>query len=198
MAEAKRLHLTVAGIDSVLGSEQCASCTYSRAGCCVAPPRFDWSDLARVVRHDGLDWLLEQLAAGRLVRIDHGLSLRRDKGRVTPDRGSPRLAKCTFHDGRVGCTIASERRPATCNIYLCDHALGASEEAGDPGSAARAREVHDALVRDFVRWDAILDERVRAEWPDPELRYSREFFGWLAEAFAELTDRSVGGHEQGP
>ncbi|MDB4942485.1 MAG: hypothetical protein JWP97_2019 [Labilithrix sp.] len=179
MTEARRLRLTIAGIDSVLGSDECAACTYSPAGCCVAPPRYDWSDLARVVKHGGAEWLAGELAAGRLVRIDHGLSLRRDKGRVTADRGSPRIAKCTFHDGRSGCTIDSSRRPATCNIYLCDRALA----AGDHPSATRAREVHDALVADFVRWDAALDARVREAWPDPGARYSPEFFTWLADAF---------------
>lgn len=178
----KRLTLVIAGIDSVLGSELCATCPYSPAGCCVAPPRYDWSDLARVVRHGDTEWLLEGLAAGRLVPIEHGLALRREKKRVSAARTSPRLAKCTFHDGASGCTIAASRRPATCNIYLCDEAL----RLGEPASAAdAARAEHDARVSDFVAWDRELEARVKAQWA-PEWRFTREFFAWLAATFEEI------------
>ena len=181
----KRLTLVLAGVDSVLGSELCASCPYSAAGCCVAPPRYDWSDLARVVLHGDAEWLVLQLAAGRLVPIAHGLALRREKKRVTADRGSPRLAKCTFHDGGSGCTIAAARRPATCNIYLCDEALRQSEPGDQGVSAAAARAEHDARVADFVAWDTALDARVSAEWPEDQ-RFTPDFFAWLAAAFREI------------
>lgn len=187
-AEPKRLRLKIAGPDSVLTSELCASCTYSPAGCCVAPPRYDWSDLARVVAHGGTDWLLEQIASKRLTPMDHGLSVRREKRRVRDDLTSPRVAKCTFHDGRRGCTIEDTHRPSTCNFYLCDRALSESEHAGDGTSAARAREVHDALVTDFVRWDAELDTRVRAEWTE-EQRFTREFFESLGASFKAVAGR---------
>lgn len=186
VAEPKRLRLTIAGPDSVLTSEACASCWYSPAGCCVAPPRYDWSDLGRVTsREGGAEWLAEQVAAGRLVPMAHGLSVRREKRRVTNDRSSPRIAKCTFHDGSRGCTIQETQRPSTCNFYLCDRALAESERGGDEASAARARSVHDALVVDFVRWDAELEALVRADWPD-ERRFTAEFFVWLRGEYARL------------
>lgn len=185
MTEPKRLRLTIAGADSVLASDLCASCSYSPAGCCVAPPRYDWSDLGRVVTHGGAEWLIAQLAAGRLLPIDRGLSVRREKRRVTADLTSPRLAKCTFHDGARGCTIEDKQRPSTCNFYLCDRALTESERSGDDRSAAQARSVHDALVTDFVRWDCELDTRVRAEWPE-ERRFTAEFFVWLGDEFNRM------------
>lgn len=187
-AEPKRLRLKIAGADSVLASELCAACTYSPAGCCVAPPRYDWSDLGRVVEHGGTDWLLAQIAAKRLVPMEHGLSVRREKNRVRDDIGSPRIAKCTFHDGSRGCTIEDTHRPSTCNFYLCDRALTDGEDAGDGTSAARAREVHDALVTDFVRWDATLESQVRAEWSE-DRRFTREFFVSLGEAFKAVAGR---------
>jgi hypothetical protein len=184
-----RLRLTIAGADTVLASESCASCTYSPAGCCVAPPRYDWSDLGRVVLHGGAEWLLAGIAAGRLVPMDHGLSVRREKRRVSVTPLGPRIAKCTFHDGARGCTIEETHRPSTCNFYLCEHALTESERAGDDSSAARARGVHASLVADFVRWDADLEARVRADWP-AERRFTAEFFVWLGEAFAGLSRRT--------
>lgn len=177
------VRLTVAGPDTVLASTSCAACPYSPAGCCVAPPRYDWSDIARVVRHGGRDWLLARIAEGALVRIEHGLSVRRVKGRVLPTREAPRLAKCVFHDGRSGCTIDERQRPATCNFYLCDHALDEARRAGREGRAEadRAAAIHDALVNDFVAWDAQLAAEVRA-WPE-EQRHTAAFLDWLANAW---------------
>ncbi len=181
-----RLKLSVAGPDSVLGSALCAICPHSPAGCCVAPPRYDWSDLARVVQHGHAAWLLERMQARRLLPVDHGFAIRRDKGRITPDRGAPRLAKCTFHDGARGCTIDPTQRPATCNFYLCESSLDDASRAGEHAAVAEARAVHDALVADFVRWDAALDARVRAEWP-ADRRISAEFLSWLGRTLEELT-----------
>ncbi len=167
--------------DTVLGSTLCAACPHSPAGCCVAPPRYDWSDLARVVRHGHGEWLRTRLAAGDLRVNDHGLTIHRPARRLTDAYGAPRLARCAFHDGRVGCTIGETQRPATCNYYLCDHALG---DADDKVEAERARQVHDELVAAFVRRDEVLTARV-ARWL-PEERYTEVFFTWL-----EAEDRSL-------
>ena len=185
MGDPARLKLALAGPDTVLGSSLCATCPYSPAGCCVAPPRYDWSDLARVVDHGGAEWLVEQLAAHRLVPVEHGLAIKREKRRVTASRESPRLAKCTFHNGGSGCTIEPTQRPATCNFYLCDAALAAGEQAGQGGEAEVARAEHDRLVAHFVSTDEVLHERVRAQWP-VEQRGSLVFFEWLAQTYRAL------------
>ena len=169
-----RLRLQVVGGDTVLGSTLCAQCPHSPAGCCVAPPRYDWSDLARVVRHGHGGWLRERLAAGDLRGNEHGLTIHRPARRLSAAYGAPRLARCAFHDGTVGCTVDETQRPATCNYYLCDQALA---DADDGAAAARARAVHDELVADFVRRDEALHRRVAARTEDD--RYSEPFFAWL-------------------
>ena len=180
--------------DTVLGSTLCARCPHSPAGCCVAPPRYDWSDLARVVRHGHGAWLRARIAAGDLRENEHGLTIHRPARRLTSAHGAPRLARCTFHDGHVGCTIEETQRPATCNYYLCDQALS---DADDPGAGDAARRAHDELVADFVRRDAALGRTVRerarvgdgasgeasAEAGD---RYSEPFFTWLEAEDAAL------------
>lgn len=171
--------------DTVLGSELCAQCPYSPAGCCVAPPRYDWSDLGRVVTHGGLEWLLARVADGSLRPVEHGYALTRVKRRVLPTHGSPRLAKCVFHDGASGCTIDPKQRPATCNFYLCDSALESRRRREGAEAEALARRVHDELVGKFTRWDAELDARVRAEWPLAE-RVSAPFLSWLGAQFERL------------
>jgi hypothetical protein len=175
------LRLQVLDEDTVLASTLCARCPHSPAGCCVAPPRFDWSDLARVVRHGHGEWLRARLAAGDLRVNEHGLTIHRPARRLSDAQGSPRLARCTFHDGLVGCTIDEKQRPATCNYYLCDHALGDTDERA---AADRARAVHDELVADFVRRDEALARRV-STWAEDQ-RYSEAFLRWL-----EAEDRAL-------
>ena len=156
------LKLTVLGADSVLAADTCAACPHSPAGCCVAPPRYDWTDLGRVVAHGGHAWLLEQIRAGALRRVEHGYAIRRDKTRLSADRGAPRLAKCTFHAGDRGCTIETWQRPATCNFYLCESALEDAVREGQHAEAARAKHVHDALVSWFVAADRAIADEARA------------------------------------
>ena len=169
----------------------CAQCPYSPAGCCVAPPRYDWSDLARVVRHGHAAWLRARLASGDLRANEHGLTVHRPARRLSSSYGAPRLARCAFHDGHTGCTIDETQRPATCNSYLCDRAL---DGADDADAAVRARQVHDELVADFVRRDEILTRRVRergshdadgGSGPADE-RYGDAFFTWLEAEDAAL------------
>lgn len=148
----------------------------------------DWSDIGRIVAHGDRDWLVEQVANGHLVRCEYGLYLKRVKGRVTADIRSPRIAKCVFHDGSSGCTIAATRRPATCNFYVCESAFEEGEKSGTAREVASARKVHDDLVTMFVGWDAELAQRIRTNWPEGP-PYDAAFFDWLGEAFVELRSR---------
>lgn len=185
MAEVAHLiQLGVKGPDTIVASGLCASCPHSPAGCCVAPPRYDWSDIGRVVHHGRIDFILAGLASGALVACEHGLFIKRVKGRVTPERGAPRIAKCSFHDGRSGCTIDPLERPATCNFYVCESALQSGVEAGGAREVARARRVHDELVDAFVRWDARTAAAVKATYPDGP-PFDRVFLEWLGRSFAE-------------
>lgn len=172
------LRLTIAGPDTQLLSSLCAACPYSPAGCCVAPPRLDWSDIGRVVAHGGRDWLLDEIAAKRIAVGERWLSVTRPKRPLVP--GGPREAACVYH-GATGCTILHERRSATCNYYLCDAA-----RAGDGPDAALARETHDELVAKFVAWDAEMTRRVAATWPDGPA-FDAAFLDWLGATFTELS-----------
>ena len=66
--------LTLAGPDTAVVSSLCGGCPYGPRGCCVAPPRYAWSDVARVVLGGGRDWLLAAIARGELP-VDAGRSL---------------------------------------------------------------------------------------------------------------------------
>lgn len=167
---ARREHTTIL-------SSLCATCPYSPAGCCTSPPRVDLSDIARIVRLGGRDWLLEEIAAGRLVRHRRWLTILRRK--MVPREDGPRVAACVYL-GERGCTLVPERRAATCNYYVCEDALA----QGGP-EAARARDVHAELVKDFTRWDAELQRRVDEAWPDGPT-FDAAFLDWLAAAFGEL------------
>lgn len=175
------LRLSVRGPDTLLSAPLCAACPHSPAGCCVAPPRMDWSDIGRVVGHGGLSWLMEQLASKSLVPCARGLALRRVKGQACA--GGPRLSKCVFHSKATGCTIAHDRRPATCNYYVCESVLAAEVEAGR--DAEPARRLQAELVDAFVAWDLELDRRiVHAYGGAPP--YDEAFLVWLGEAYREL------------
>jgi len=176
------LRLTLAGPHTKILSTLCAACPYSPAGCCVAPPRLDWSDIGRIVTLGGRDWLLEELAAKRLVVGERWLSILRTKRPLSP--GGPREAACVYH-GPTGCTIAHDRRSATCNYYVCD-----AGRAGD--DEVHARTVHDELVASFVAWDASITKRVAATWPEGPT-FDAAFLDWLGTTFAELAQAPVQG-----
>jgi hypothetical protein len=172
------LRLTIAGPDTKLLSSLCAACPYSPAGCCVAPPRLDLSDIGRIVAHGGRDWLLAEIAQKRIAVGERWLFVARPKRPLVP--GGAREAACVYH-GATGCTIPHERRSATCNYYLCDAA-----RAGDGDDAALARATHDDLVAKFVGWDAEITSRVAASWPEGPT-FDAAFLDWLGETFTELT-----------
>lgn len=164
-------------------SSVCARCPHSPAGCCVAPPPLDWSDIGRILDHGGRDWLLSEIAAGNLRPIATGLSILRRKGRATAD--GPVLMKCIYHQAQ-GCSIPHNRRPATCNYYVCDAAL-----EGPAAEVERARTLHDRLVHMFSRWDKLLARRIRTIWPAGP-PYDEAFLDWLLAAFGEVKRASIG------
>ncbi len=172
------LHLKIAGADTKLLSSLCAACPYSPAGCCVAPPRLDLSDVGRIVAHGGRDWLLAEIAAKRISAGERWLFVARPKRPLVP--GGAREAACVYH-AATGCTIPHDHRSATCNYYLCDAArVGAGAEE------ALARETHDQLVAKFVAWDEEIGRRVAASWPDGPT-FDATFLDWLGATFTELT-----------
>lgn len=174
------IQLVRRGPHSAILSPLCASCPYSPAGCCVAPPRLDLADIGRIVALGGRDWLLEEVAAGRLTVAERWLVIRREK-RV-PRADGPRVATCTYHGPR-GCTIDPDRRAATCNYYVCEEALTRG------GESARARVLHAELVETYVRWEAELTRRLAEEWPDG-FRVDAPLLDWLGAAFEALSGRA--------
>lgn len=174
------LRLVVLGPHTRILSSLCAACPHSPAGCCVAPPRMDWSDVGRVVALGGLEWLVGEVAAHRLVPDPGGLVLKKRKGVVGKD--GPRLAKCVYL-GEAGCTIDHDRRPATCNYFVCESVF-----AEDAPNARPAREAHAELARSYADWDVVLSARVAERFPEGPT-YDAAFFAWLGEAFNEVASR---------
>jgi len=170
------LRLVLAGPHTKLLSSVCEACPYSPAGCCVAPPRLDLSDIGRIVALGGRDWVLQEIAAKRLVVGARWLSVLRPKRPLVPN--GPREAKCVYH-GPTGCTISHDRRSGTCNYYVCDAARAGEHEA-------QARKVHDELVASFTRWDVVINERIDATWPEFPA-FDAVFLDWLGATFTELT-----------
>jgi hypothetical protein len=143
------LRLTLAGLDTLTTSSLCQTCPYGPSGCCVAPPRYGLADVAWVVRSGGRDFLLEAIARGDLRPIPDGLAITR---RVRGDHGEA----CTFFAPEQGCTIPHERRPTTCNHYVCDRALDDAQHDGHGEEVARTRAMLERLVPSLARLDAEL------------------------------------------
>ena len=146
------LRLTLAGPDTLLTSPLCARCPSGPAGCCAAPPAVAWADIGRIVRHGGGDWLLAEIASGRLRPCPRGLAIARIQG--------PHGLACTYL-GERGCELSPDRRSVTCNEYLCEDAFVAAERASDP-SAAAARAAHARLEYALSRWDAFVSAELAA------------------------------------
>ena len=132
-------------------SPLCMECPHGITGCCASPPGFDWSDIGRVLTLGGREWLKGELEAGNITTLQHkhgnpcrGLQLKRIANDALNSATWP--TKCGYHGDR-GCTIGRDRRPATCNYYLCDDAYARAGEAGEP-----AREAQAILQALYGRW----------------------------------------------
>jgi hypothetical protein len=158
--------LTIAGADTHMTSGVCIQCPHAAAGCCVAPPRYAWADIARIVAHGGAEWLLAALGRGDVTPFREGLTLRRVKARVRPAITSPRVAKCVFHSGEVGCTIDARQRPATCNYYVCDSVFEDARKSQGAGAEAAGRDAHAEMVARYTEWDLQLNKWVATRYPD--------------------------------
>jgi hypothetical protein len=86
--------------------------------------------------HGGRDWLLAELAAGRLVAKESFLNYTRPNG------------ACVYVGPR-GCTIPHDRRSATCNYYVCESSLEVGGDTADP-----ARITRDRLEAEYAKRDA--------------------------------------------
>ncbi len=180
------VRLVVLGAHTELLTPLCARCPHSPAGCCISPPPVDWSDLGRIVSLGGRDWLLGELAAGRLVPTDFGARTKKARGRTGPD--GPRVAKCVHH-GPTGCTVPPSRRAATCNYYVCESAFDEgtrAELASDRATTERARRAHAALQSHYEALDAELGRRIRSQWPEPPA-FDAPFLEALGAWFDELS-----------
>lgn len=175
------IRLELAGADTRLCSTLCAACPHGPTGCCASPPLVAWADLGRIVTLGGLDWLLGEIGAGRLRPGTSGLLIRRVE--PAPDGGTPLPARCVYH-GPTGCTIAPERRSATCNYYLCDDAF-AHGGGGRGDAVAAAREGHEALTALWGRWDLEIGLRLGERWPDGPT-WDAAFLAWLGEEHRRL------------
>jgi hypothetical protein len=168
------IRLALAGADTTILSTLCARCPIGPTGCCASPPGLEWSDLGRIVARGGKAFLLEQLALGALRPGRRGLLI----NRVEPRAGD--LKRCVFH-GPEGCTIAPDRRAATCNYYVCEDAL---VDGGDAEPAGR--RALDTLVALYGRWDLEIADRVAARWPEGP-PWDEALLDWLAAEHARVT-----------
>lgn len=169
------LRLTLAGMDTLVTTPLCARCPSGPAGCCAAPPALAWADLGRIVNRGGVAWLRAEIEAGRLRPCRRGLAIERAAG--------PHGTACAYLGAR-GCTLAPDRRSATCNEYLCEDAYREAEVAGDPGASA-ARAAHAELERAFAAWDEAIASRITAT-----PRFDDAFFAWLGETFERVARRA--------
>jgi hypothetical protein len=165
------------GAHSLLLSTLCGRCPQGIAGCCAAPPAVAWADVGRIVALGGRDFLLEEIREGRLRPIGRGLAITRKA--ASEEEGTAFPARCVYHGPR-GCTIAPERRSATCNYYVCDDALADGGEAEGNAEAKLARLGSERLTALYGRWDLEMGEAVAERFP-AGAPWDAGFLEWLGE-----------------
>jgi hypothetical protein len=173
------IRLELAAEHTRLHSSLCAQCPHGPTGCCASPPGVDWSDIGRIVTLGGRDWLLAQLALGNLRTGARGLLLKRVENPEANAGVWP--TKCVYH-GPQGCTIAPDRRAATCNYYICDDAFAYGGENHGDAEAVAGREAHATLMALYGRWDLEILAEVEGRWPGGA-PWDAAFLDWLGEAF---------------
>lgn len=176
------IRLEMANEHTRLHSTLCMQCPHGSTGCCASPPGVDWADIGRIVGLGEREWLLEQIATGRLHRGARGLLIERVTNREANAGVWP--TKCVYH-GPQGCTIQPEQRSATCNYYICDDAFAVGGEQQGDSDAVQGREIHAILMALYGRWDIALGERIAtcysngAPWDGP-------FLDWVGTEYARL------------
>lgn len=173
------IRLELAGVHTRIHSSLCHACPNGPTGCCASPPGVDWADIGRIVRLGGRDWLLEQIGLGRLRPGARGLLIERVQSREANAGVWP--TKCVYH-GSQGCTIASDRRAATCNYYICEDALAFAGEAQGDRDAVAGRREFERLTERYGAWDLELGEAVAARWPGGA-PWDAPFLDWVGERF---------------
>lgn len=175
----------LAGEHTRLHSSLCYQCPHGSTGCCASPPGVDWSDVGRIVTLGGRDWLLAEMAAGRLRPGGRGLMLQRVAN--TEGNAGTWPTKCAYH-GAQGCTISPDRRAATCNYYICDDAFLYGGENQENPDAVFGREAHATLMALYGRWDIELGERIAGLWPNGA-PWDADFLDWLGAEYRHLVRR---------
>jgi hypothetical protein len=161
--ERPRFWLTVLGAHTHLHATACSACPHHVFGCCSHPPPYDWADVARVLSLGGRAHLEGALARGDLTLTRGGLRF------ATPKRRGPRgkrVQGCVFL-GEAGCVLDPREKPAVCNYYVCETALGGPPERNPHGDRPFFAY---AVVRElWTRWThevgRVVDEAYRDACP---------------------------------
>jgi hypothetical protein len=175
-----RVRLVLLGPHTRVVASLCAACPQGATGCCTSPPDLSWADIGRIAALGGADWLLAELAAGRLERRPTGMVVRRVP--ISEERAGEQ--KCVYHAAQ-GCTLSPDRRSAACNYYVCKEALAEVEEddTAVPIEAASA-----AWTAQYQAWNEILFAEIRswgAEAGDPA--GDARLIDRLGQRFCELS-----------
>jgi len=110
------------------------------------------------------------LAGGELTFTPTGLRFATPKRKDSPS--SPRTARCVFL-GVGGCTLDARQKPAVCNYYVCDDAMGGAAEAHRATDGPDAVTpfpaspflAYGALRELWTRWTAEVSRVVSEAYP---------------------------------
>lgn len=177
----RAVHLVLLGPHTRVVAALCAACPLGPVGCCSSPPDLSWADIGRIASLGGVEWLIEEMGAGRLLKGPRGLLV----DRVTP-RGAE-MARCVYH-AEMGCTVSTDRRSAACNYYVCREALGGEE--GEEGENAGVEAASAAWTTQYQTWDEILSAEV-GSWAGrgESTEEARRLFELLARRFEDLVSQ---------
>lgn len=182
------IRLELAGPHTRILSTLCAQCPFGPLGCCAGPPDFDWSDIGRVVSLGGRDWLLDQIGKRNLSPVAHGLWLRRVKKRTSINE--TRRSRCVHH-GPTGCTLSADRRPATCNYFVCEEVFVEGAAGGGRAESLASRQAHAGLMEAYSHCDREVGTRMSELWPEGVV-WNALFLEWLGSEYDHLVGGACG------